>query len=77
MCSDKLLASKIHGSFDLRIKITKKNCSPPNLYISTWEIFAPPYTSPISLMISYGQLYLCLRRLVNSNQGCSDFPHIF
>ena len=24
----------------------KKNCNPPHFYLPTWEIFAPPYTSP-------------------------------
>ena len=35
MCSDQLLASKIHNNFNLRKKNIEKNCRPFDFYLPT------------------------------------------
>lgn len=46
MCLDQLLTSKARSNFNLRYKITGKNCIRPHFYFLTHEKFAPPYTHP-------------------------------
>jgi hypothetical protein len=47
ICLGQLLASKIHGNFNLRNKITVKNNIPHDFRLPSWEKITPSHTSPI------------------------------
>ena len=69
--NNNMFGQEIDSNFNLRNKITEKNCIPPDFHLPTWENSAAPYTPPGLL-----QNLLCNRSVMDTSPLVpSDHSH--